>query len=250
MEFTSKKIGVWGLGVVGKAAVRFFHKQGISVNVMENREISAHEQNFLTDHRATLYRQNDVTAFLASHDFCIASPGIDLRPYQQYQKQFITELDIFASFWQKPIIAITGSIGKTTVTHLLSQLLSKKMRVATGGNIGIGMLDLLAEQDNADCALLEVSSFQLEQCTAFAPTVALWTNFHPNHLDRHGTSEEYFKAKAQLLLRQKETDHALVPLELLPMIRALIPKRPLLFFSITPPLGMKLLLSEDGLYYI
>ncbi len=249
MDFTSKKIAIWGLGIVGKAAVRFFHKQNIAVDIMEKRELSSEEQRFLIDHKATFSKQTDVPTFLAAHDMCLASPGIDLRPYSAYHDRFVTELDIFQQFWTKPIIAITGSVGKTTTTYLLSQLLSKSMRIATGGNIGIGMLDLLLEQNNYDCALLELSSFQLEANSSFAPTLALWTNFYANHLDRHMSAEEYFKAKAQIFLKQAGYAHAIVPLAEQKKIRSLAPERPFIWCSTTPPADDQVE-PCDSVYYL
>lgn len=251
MQFHSKKIGVWGLGIVGKSAVRFFYDHGIFVDVMENRQLTQEEKNFLHSHQATFFEQNNINDFLQTHDLCLASPGIDVRPYHYYDR-FISELDIFGSSWHKSLIAVTGSVGKTTVTHLLSQiLLRSEHAVVTGGNIGIGMLDLLQQQEVHDYALLEVSSFQLEKCKAFAPTLALWTNFHPNHLDRHGTNDEYFKAKARILLNQKDTAHAILPLEIISTIRALIPHRPFIFFSsIEPSLEyLNNLYPTDSVYY-
>lgn len=250
MTFHTKKIGVWGLGIVGKATIRFFHSQNISVDVMEKRDISEEEQIFLTDNHATLYKQTNVIEFLSSHDLCIASPGIDLRPYSHYSDRFITELDIFYYVWKKPIIAITGSVGKTTTTHLLSQLLESSMRIATGGNIGIGMLDLLAQQESCDAALLELSSFQLEQCKEFAPSLALWTNFHENHLDRHATAADYFKAKANIFSHQKNTDTAIVPLALYKNIRSLFPDRSFIWHSATPPATEFELQNNDSIYYL
>jgi UDP-N-acetylmuramoylalanine--D-glutamate ligase len=87
--------------------------------------------------------------------------------------------------------------------------------VATGGNIGIGMFELLNNSE-AQLAVLELSSFQLELCKQFSPTLGIWTNFFPNHLDRHGTQNDYFLAKYQLLARQKTTDHAILPTSLIP----------------------------------
>lgn len=150
---------------------------------------------------------------MQGNDFILPSPGIDLRPYKQYQHKWLTELDIIQKNFTRPIVAITGTAGKTTVTHLLSELLKENgLRVWTGGNIGTGMLDLLKTKEKIDIALLEVSSFQLEHTKTFAPDLAIWTNFSENHLDRHGTMEQYFLAKKKIIERQKKGQHALLPL--------------------------------------
>lgn len=195
IQFYQKKIGIWGFGVVGKSALRFFRRQKALCSVLDQKES----------------KDSDFSQFLDSNEYILPSPGIDLRPYEQYQHKFLAEADIFRQFWHKPIIGITGSVGKTTVTTLLAQIMEEAgYRVAVGGNIGIGMLDLIADQDSYDYAILELSSFQLALCRSFAPDLAIWTNFYPNHLDRHGSVEDYFEAKMNILQRQKEGQLGLV----------------------------------------
>lgn len=214
-NFTHKKIGIWGYGITGKAAVQYLSDQPIKLAVLDKKELSQADQAFLNAHHVAQYTQEHVDDFLNQCDYILPSPGIDLRAYQSYQSKWLNELDIFSSAWHKPIIAITGSVGKTTITHLLSSLLTKSGKiVATGGNIGTPMLDLLAQQPESDVALLEVSSFQLEYTKSFAPTLAIWTNFYPNHLDRHGSEQEYKNAKAKLMAFQNSIHNALMPLAL------------------------------------
>ena len=152
---------------------------------------------------------------------------------------------------ERPIIGITGTLGKTSITHLLTTLLHNAgVAVATGGNIGTGMLDLV--QSEAPQALLELSSFQLEYCRQFAADGAIITNLYPNHLDRHETIENYFEAKKQILLRQHAGQWALVPLELAPLLRSdkRLDHRPLAFFKQEshPNDALKFLLPGDELY--
>src|SRR5690606_28349772 len=145
----------------------------------------------------------DLNTFLENNSYIIPSPGINVYPYASFAHKWLAELDLFNSEYKKPIIAITGTVGKTSVTHLLDQLLQKyTQRVLTGGNIGIGMLDLLSHPENTDVSLLEVSSFQLELCKSFAPDLAIWTTFSENHLDRHETIDKYFDAKYRILINQ------------------------------------------------
>lgn len=221
MNFSGKKVGIWGLGVVGSSALRFFLERNAIISVMDAKEPDAATMAWLSSHKIPFILQEQVTPFIQAHDYLLASPGIDIRPYASFKDRFLTELDLFGQHWKKPIIAITGSVGKTTVTHLLSSILSASgKRVVTGGNIGTGMLDLLTHQEDVDLAVLEVSSFQLEWCRSFAPTIALWTNLHPNHLDRHGSLEHYFSAKAAILTRQQRYQTAIVPAELYELVKA------------------------------
>jgi UDP-N-acetylmuramoylalanine--D-glutamate ligase len=235
------KIGVWGFGRVGKATVKHLHSLGYQVTVLDNRILRPEEKEILDRLNIPLLGQHDSADFLNHNDVIIPSPGIDLRPYTTYANKWLSELDLFAHSWRKPYIAITGTVGKTTVTHVLGQLIQKSgMSVAVGGNIGIAMLDLLAQQDTVDLAILEVSSFQLELATQFSPDLALWTNFYANHLDRHSSAQEYFDAKAMLLRHQRAGQHAIVPLELAAQLGARSwsdnqPQQQIHFFSSTPP---------------
>jgi len=104
----------------------------------------------------------------------------------------------------------------------LSKILkSERLALWVGGNIGAPMLDLLLQKNYVDAAVLELSSFQLENCKIFSSELAIWTNFYPNHLDRHKTLELYFQAKKQLITLQNEKQHALLPLCLLNMLKPL-----------------------------
>ncbi len=217
--YKNKTIGIWGLGKVGMSVAHFLHAQGAHIIGMDKVSLSNHDGII-----RELFTQDQKDLFFANADYILASPGIDIRPYyQQHKAKWITELDLFYQSWQKPIIAITGSVGKTTVTTLLGQLLNKYgVKVVVGGNIGNPMLTMI--KTDADIALLEVSSFQLEYCSSFAPDLALWTNFVPNHLDRH-TLAEYFTAKTQILRHQEGSQSTIIPYDLLSPLTALFPER-------------------------
>lgn len=212
--FKNKKVGIWGLGVVGRAAVQLLSSQNAHVTVCDKRLLQSEERDFLIScHANFIEEQSNLNSFLHEQDYILPSPGVDTRAYQQYQHKFIAELDIFAILCTKPIITVTGSIGKTTVTSLLGQTLNQQnISTLIGGNIGIASFNLLNHQEHAHYIVLEVSSFQLERVKYFAPQLAIWTNFYPNHLDRHSTADEYFKAKCNNIAHQKSTQQALVPL--------------------------------------
>jgi UDP-N-acetylmuramoylalanine--D-glutamate ligase len=215
----NKIIGVWGLGTVGKAAVAFLANKYAQVWVYDTRTLHKEEQEYLKHYNAMVFEPHDPLSFLQQVDYVVPSPGIDIRPYQDYVHKIITELDLFYDYCTVPIIAITGSVGKTTVTSFLGNLLSAAgYRVATGGNIGIATLALLDDQ-NYDYIILEVSSFQLEHCVRFAPWIAIITNVYPNHLDRHGTFEHYLAAKLKIAKYQKADAHCIVPFSLFSSIK-------------------------------
>jgi len=224
------RLGIWGFGRVGKAAALFFARQGYLITVMDNRVLTTEEQELLTNNKIACINQGNPAAFFENNDIVLPSPGIDLAPWQAYRNKIVTELDLFSDTFKGSLIAITGTVGKTTSTTLLSQLLTAAGRAPlTGGNIGIPMFTLLAKQQSTEqsmtidqtteksdtaLALLEVSSFQLELCQRFAPDLSIWTNFFSNHLDRHANLNEYFQAKKQILNHQNANQHALLNADL------------------------------------
>ncbi|MBA3751854.1 UDP-N-acetylmuramoyl-L-alanine--D-glutamate ligase [Candidatus Dependentiae bacterium] len=244
-----KKYGVWGLGVVGKSVLKYLHTQNHLLSVMDQREPTEEEKKFLAAYDITFMRQSEQEFFFNSNDYIVASPGIARGPSFNTFK-IKEELDLFCEAWSKPLITVTGSLGKTSTVELLSQLLKKmSISVATGGNIGTGMLDLLVHQERSSYALLELSSFQLENTTHCAPDLALWTNFYPNHLDRHLTLEQYFLAKYNSIRYQKTTQKAVVPITLESRLRTYT-NRPLNFFSIEPfnDRNLSRIRSDDTFY--
>ena len=250
-NFTHKKIGIWGLGISGKSMVSYLKQYPCSLGVLE-KSSTPETNSFCAAHAVTLYadepEQRDL--FLATHDLIIASPGVDLRAYQQHAHKFLAEADLFHLLWQRKIIGITGTLGKTSITTLLTTLLTNAgISLATGGNIGTGMLDLL--QSDAETALLELSSFQLEYCKHFVADGAVITNLFPNHLDRHGSIEGYLAAKKEILVRQTGNQWALVPLELAAELRKdeRLKNRPFAFFTNKfDEKFRQFLLPEDKIY--
>lgn len=214
--FENKKIGIWGFGVVGKSILSFFSQFNCTLYVLDKLELDEFQKELIKGHNATFVDQSLLPQFLEMNDIIVPSPGIDLKPFDLYQEKFLSELDIFAHFLKKPTIAITGSVGKTTTTHVLTHLLNKLGKKALAcGNIGFALLDALAVQNEYDILVLELSSFQLQYSTKFAPTIALITNIYPNHLDHHLDMEEYVTAKGQLLAHQTEKDLAIMSMSLM-----------------------------------
>ncbi len=214
----SQKLGIWGFGVVGQSVLRFARMRGCeSITIVDAKE---NAQSYIPESDRPFVQffvqtSETIHAMLETCDFIIPSPGVDLRNYQDYKQKFVAELDIFQHYTTTPTIAITGSVGKTTLTTLLGSLLEKTgVSNKTAGNIGNGMLDLISERNTANYSILEVSSFQLEHIKQFAPFIAIISNIYPNHLDRHETMQSYTQAKLRMLQLQKESDYSIVPWEL------------------------------------
>lgn len=216
MNIKNKTIGIWGLGVVGTSAIRFCGPLTKQLLVMTALEPTSEQKKLLKQHGASWYLESEAHNVFKQCDYVLASPGIDTSVYASYEDKLICELDLFTVFWKKKIIAITGTVGKTTVTHLLSQLIEHAgISVATGGNIGTPMLDLISQQDTVDYALLELSSFQLERVRSLSPDIAVITNFYENHLDRHKTLRAYAQAKQNIFVHQIKSQQLLLPEQLI-----------------------------------
>lgn len=210
---SGSRIGIWGLGIVGRSLIPFLANRGYELLVCDARELSDADKELLASHKVTFFAQGtQLVAFLETADVVVPSGGIDVSAHAHFNNKWLPELDIFYFFCTKPIIAITGTVGKTTTTYMITKLLERAgKRVLMGGNIGVGLCDLLEEQESTDFMVIEVSSFQLEYCRYFAPTYAIWTNLYPNHLDRHGSMEGYLAAKAKLIKFQHHGSVALLP---------------------------------------
>ena len=239
MDFAGKKIGIWGFGIVGKAASQYLSFIGANIDVLDNRNLSQEELQTLQDMQASWSVAQDRTTiekFLVRNEYIIVSPGIDTREYSHFSDKFIAEFDLFQAHYTKPIIAITGSVGKTTITHLLSLIIrSYNPNWWTGGNIGNSILDALIIQEQTEGAIIESSSFQLDQCKKFAPDFAIITNIYPNHLDRHGSLDEYINAKAKIYKNQHEDQIALMPLSLKDTLDLSQINSSVHFFNMTKP---------------
>lgn len=211
------KIGIWGFGLVGKSLVNYLTQIGYVNLLVYDQNLS--DANLQLDTKA--FFTSDLSYLLNSCDYIFPSPGIDLANYQAYAAKFRAEIDLFAQNWHKPVIAITGTLGKTTVTSVLADLLNQAgVPAIAAGNIGLPVCDLLNPAlnlaQNCELAVLELSSFQLELCTQLAPDLAIWTNFYANHLDRHKTLVNYFNAKKQIFANQTKNQVALLPINLIP----------------------------------
>jgi UDP-N-acetylmuramoylalanine--D-glutamate ligase len=216
-----RKAVVVGLGKSGLAAVKYLHRQGLEVAVSEFREtIPAEEQAVLeqcgVDLGTGLETGGHTAAFFAEADLIVPSPGVPadvpvLAAARIRGVSVVGELALAAGRIQVPVIAVTGSNGKTTVTSLIGHLLrSAGRKVFVGGNIGIPILEYLLEPGEAEVAVLELSSFQLEAAGDFRPDIGLLLNLSPDHIDRHGSFEEYAAAKMRLFARQGGGDTAII----------------------------------------
>ncbi|MDY6458514.1 MULTISPECIES: UDP-N-acetylmuramoyl-L-alanine--D-glutamate ligase [Acinetobacter] len=191
---------VAGLGISGVAAVNFLHKQGYRVAVTDSRQNPpGHDQ--IPAEIKTSFGELDLELLLSAEEIVI-SPGLDpkIEQIQEAVKQgipVVSEIQILRRATDKPIVAITGSNAKSTVTTLIgimAQAAGKK--VAVGGNLGRPALDLT--NDDPELYILELSSFQLEATSNLNADVAVVLNMSEDHLDRHGDMFGYHTAKHRI----------------------------------------------------
>ncbi|WP_417915185.1 UDP-N-acetylmuramoyl-L-alanine--D-glutamate ligase [Candidatus Electronema sp. JM] len=206
-----------GLGKSGLAAVQYLHNLGLKTAASEyKQQITAEEQAVLAECGAAVELGGHTPEFFADADLIVVSPGVPtnlpvLNAARSRGVPVVGELALAAGRISVPVLAVTGSNGKTTVTSLIGQLLrSSGKKTFVGGNIGTPVLDWLREPDDAKAAVLELSSFQLEMAGAFRPNIALLLNLSPDHIDRHGSFENYAEAKRQIFARQGKTDIAIL----------------------------------------
>jgi UDP-N-acetylmuramoylalanine--D-glutamate ligase len=254
MDLVLNSIGIWGFGIVGKSVADYLHSKGCKLEILEKRNLTDLEQEWLKARNISSFNQSvELENFLERNDIIIPSPGIDLSNFLKYKDKFLSELDIFALNFNKPVIAITGTLGKTSTTHLLTKLFCMQgIRAVAAGNIGLGMCNLLYKQNDIDLVVLEVSSFQLEQSTLLKPKISIWTNFYPNHLDWHKDIKSYFDAKFKIMLKQDVSDNALLPFNLLSEVYLTRPACNINFFTTNKVVvkDFEILKSGDSLFFI
>ncbi len=214
MELKGKKVLVVGLGKSGLAAALFLRRRGAQVTVSDVRsaEALANDIPALLDEGIMVETGGHGLLTFRRQDLIVVSPGVPLNTPELAQvKSFglpvIGELELAACFLKGKILAITGSNGKTTTTALVGEILEKAgFPSLVGGNIGVPVVALIDQSTDETWSVLEVSSFQLESTEQFHPAIAVILNITPDHLDRHGSFENYALAKERIFAAQNEHD--------------------------------------------
>lgn len=209
----NRRIVVLGAARSGIAAARFLKKLGNTVLVSDQGIIPESVRQELEALGIAWEDEGHSSKQLNQAEAMIASPGIPLtaRPFVLAQAAgipVISEIELAGQFLKTPVIAVTGSNGKTTTVTLLHALLQAAgYQAGLGGNIGTPLISFVDQP--LDWIVAEISSFQLETTYSFRPRIGVLLNLYPNHLDRHGTMEHYFQLKARLFQAQQADDKAL-----------------------------------------
>ncbi len=214
VELKGKKILVVGLGKSGLAAALFLRRRGAQVTVSDVRsaEALAKEIPALLEEGIAVEAGGHGLLTFRRQDLIVVSPGVpldtpELVKVRSFGLPVIGEVELAARYLKGKVLAITGSNGKTTTTSLCGEILAAGgLSVAVGGNIGLPVIALVEESREDGWSVLEVSSFQLETTEEFRPEIAVVLNVTPDHLDRHGSFENYVAAKERIFARQTADD--------------------------------------------
>ena len=216
---------VVGLGRTGMSCARYLSERGVQVAITDSRAEPPELKNLgLLSSRVTLRLGGFDSRLLVGADQIVVSPGVSLRePIVQQARELgvevLGDIEIFAREARAPVIAITGTNGKSTVTTLVALMGERSGRkVRAGGNLGEPALDLLGGP-TPDFYVLELSSYQLETTFSLELRAATVLNVTPDHMDRYANLEEYAAAKARIFAR---CTHAVVNLD-----DAVVPRMPL-----------------------
>jgi UDP-N-acetylmuramoylalanine--D-glutamate ligase len=230
LRYKDQNIAVLGAGLSGTAAALLLQSKGARVTVLD----SAEEKNLLKPTLDNLRTQGVqvISGTAADEDaspyqMAVVSPGIDpasrlARNFASRKINIIGELELGWQSCETPVIAVTGTNGKTTTTELLAQMLNAcGQRTIACGNIGKPLSEVAREKKPFDVLTVEVSSFQLETIQTFRPSISLWLNFAPDHLDRYRSVADYRAAKLRIFENQTVDDVAVVnAIEKIPGIRS------------------------------
>ncbi len=218
MELNNKRVLVVGLGKSGVASALFMKSHGARVTVSDTKsgDELRNEIPALLDHGITVETGGHGERTFRGQDLIVVSPGVpvDAPPLVQARsvgESVIGEIELAAQFLPGPIVAITGSNGKTTTTTLAGEIMTAAgFPTLVGGNIGTPAISLAERAQPETIIVLEVSSFQLETIQTFRPKVAVVLNITPDHLDRHRTLDVYVNAKARIFENQQASDFAVL----------------------------------------
>jgi UDP-N-acetylmuramoylalanine--D-glutamate ligase len=219
VELPHKKVLVVGLGKSGLSVARYLSKKGAQVAVSELREETELDRALLQDASQLgieLETGGHKEETFLNSDMIIVSPGVplDIGPLKAATEARIPvmgEMELASRLMDTPLVAVTGTNGKSTATAFLGSMLKGAgLEAFVGGNIGTPLMDYAAGDWRADYALVEVSSFQLDTMENFSPMISLLLNISPDHLDRYPDYEAYVQSKLSIFKNQGSGQYAIL----------------------------------------
>jgi UDP-N-acetylmuramoylalanine--D-glutamate ligase len=211
---SGRKVVVVGAGRSGRSAVDLLQARGAAVSLADSGGIDDAEA--LRARGIAVFAGPHQDELFARADLIVLSPGVPASERSVASARargvpVIGEVELAYRWLQGRVIAITGTKGKSTTTTLTARMLAEGGFDATaGGNLGVALSSLVDRATPASVHVVEVSSFQLETIDTFHPWISVFVNLSPDHLDRHGSFEEYRQAKAAVFRNQTSDDWAVV----------------------------------------
>jgi UDP-N-acetylmuramoylalanine--D-glutamate ligase len=216
MDLREKKVLVVGLARTGSECARFLARKGARVSVCDVRSADELKQDVaaLTGLPVEFHFGAEVTGWLENVDYVVPSPGV---PMQNVLLQaalargipVLSEIELAYRFFRAPLVAISGTNGKSTTTTLIGAMFKAEgKKIFLGGNLGAPFIGALT--DSWDWGVVEVSSFQLEWVERFCPRIALLLNVSEDHLDRYPTFADYCRAKERIFAAQTRAELAIL----------------------------------------
>jgi UDP-N-acetylmuramoylalanine--D-glutamate ligase len=218
LNMQGKRVLVVGLARTGIAVSRFLISAGAAVtaaDLLVKEQLGPLVQEALSMGVSLQLGPHDVQTFL-SQDLIVVSPGVPegIAPIEAARKAgvpVIGELELAVRFIDDPIVAVTGTNGKTTTTNLIGNMLkASRLDVFVGGNIGNPLIEYVSSGDSVDIIVAEVSSFQLDTMKRFKPKVGVLLNISEDHLDRYKDFRAYIHSKGRLFENQESSDFAVL----------------------------------------
>jgi UDP-N-acetylmuramoylalanine--D-glutamate ligase len=218
MNLNQKNVLVVGLGMTGLASARFLHHRGAAVTVTDMAPEEGRAASVLELHQLGIRTElgGHCRETFESSDLIVLSPGVPhthdfLSGARQKGTPVIGEIELASRFVREPIIAITGTNGKTTTTSLLASMLVQcGKRVFVGGNIGNPLIGYVDREEKVDWVVLEISSFQLDTIETFRPDIGILLNITADHLDRYADMAGYAASKGRIFQNQSCEDIAII----------------------------------------
>ena len=255
MKYKDKKILVCGMGKSGISAARLLLRHGARVTLTDTKAEPAIDDDLLQDSRVSTYFGKKPDDLVTDFDIIVISPGISVySPFVDIARQagvlVVGEIEIASSVCEAPIIAITGTNGKTTTVSMVGEIMQNFANSScVVGNIGVPFCDE-AEAISADAfAVAEISSFQLETIADFSPKVSAVLNVTEDHLNRHITMENYIAAKERIFENQTSDDFCILNYDN-EITRKMAAKTTaqVIFFSALTPMDNGVFIKDDSIY--
>ena len=218
MDLAQKNIVVVGLGITGVAVARFLKNRAAAVTAtdMASESVLGSKVQDLKAMGISLDLEGHRTETFQNADLIVMSPGVShtIEPVLQARERgipVIGEIELASKFIRQPVVAVTGTNGKTTTTELVGDMLKRSgCKVFVGGNIGNPLIEYVDGNREADVIVAEISSFQLDTIDTFRPHIGVLLNITVDHLDRYPDFAAYAASKIRLFENQESDDIAVL----------------------------------------